>query len=381
MNLLVYVALWLGTLLGQSLPFPGPGGAVGAGPALTCSSNVNGYALGCPVVIDHTKVGSTSSTNFPMLFRGTYSYLATVANGGQVQSSSGYDIAFTSDSGCSSLLHWEQESWNATTGAVIYWVQIPTLLAGGNTAIYLCYGNSAITSFQGGARGVAWNDGYFQGVWHLGNGSTLSALDSTANGNNGTLEGSTPPGAGAGEIDGAATFNGSTAYIQVPAAVTTQAFTVSAWIKTSSFPSSNPEFIVCGDGLPTRILQFRLNYSTGYLSAIWFAPDAGILTGNVNLVDGNWHFVATTVVGGSEPGMCIYVDGAPNCGNATGTLANGTGQNWNIGAGGGQAGTGWFSGSIDEVRTAATSRSADWIKAEYNNQSSPSTFYSVATSH
>ncbi|MGA2475217.1 MAG: DUF2341 domain-containing protein [Terriglobia bacterium] len=348
--------------------------------ALVAPHALGQYSHSQTVMIDHTKVGSTNSTNFPMLFTGTYSYLATVANGGQVQSSSGYDIVFTSDSGCSSLLNWEQESWNGTTGAVIYWVQIPTLSAGSNTVIYLCYGNSAITSFQGGATGAAWNDGYFQGVWHLANGTTLSALDSTANGNNGTLEGSTPPGAGAGEIDGAATFNGSTAYIQVPAAVTTQAFTVSAWINTSSFPSSNPEFIVCGDGFPARLLQLRLNYSTGYLLAVWYAPGAGVLTGNVNLVDGNWHFVATTVIGGSSPGICIYVDGTPNCGDVTGTLANGTGQNWNIGSGGGDAGTGWFSGSIDEVRTAATNRSADWIKAEYNNQSSPSTFYCVGCS-
>jgi hypothetical protein len=30
---------------------------------------------------------------------------------------------------------------------------------------------------------------------------------------------------------------------------------------------------------------------------------------------------------------------------------------------------------LDEVRTSTTARSADWIKTVYNNQSSPSTFY------
>jgi hypothetical protein len=36
-------------------------------------------------------------------------------------------------------------------------------------------------------------------------------------------------------------------------------------------------------------------------------------------------------------------------------------------------------GRIDEVRISDVSRSADWIKTEYNNQFSPSTFYSVGT--
>lgn len=37
-----------------------------------------------------------------------------------------------------------------------------------------------------------------------------------------------------------------------------------------------------------------------------------------------------------------------------------------------------FNGSLDEARISAISRSADWIKTEYNNQSSPLTFYVVA---
>jgi hypothetical protein len=40
-----------------------------------------------------------------------------------------------------------------------------------------------------------------------------------------------------------------------------------------------------------------------------------------------------------------------------------TGNNWD----------GW----IDEVRISKIARSADWILAEYNNENSPSTFYSL----
>ena len=43
-----------------------------------------------------------------------------------------------------------------------------------------------------------------------------------------------------------------------------------------------------------------------------------------------------------------------------------------------------FKGLIDEVRLSASStpsgaRSADWIKTEYNNQNSPSTFHTVGS--
>src|SRR5439155_8372487 len=39
---------------------------------------------------------------------------------------------------------------------------------------------------------------------------------------------------------------------------------------------------------------------------------------------------------------------------------------------------GWFHGSMDELRVSSTNRSGDWITTEYNNQSSPSTFYSIS---
>ena len=38
----------------------------------------------------------------------------------------------------------------------------------------------------------------------------------------------------------------------------------------------------------------------------------------------------------------------------------------------------YFNGAVDEVRISTTDRSADWISTGYNNQSSPSTFYTLA---
>ena len=58
---------------------------------------------------------------------GTYSYLTTVANGGNVQNANGYDVIFTSDAGCATKLDHKVEGYTATTGAVNYWVRVPLL--------------------------------------------------------------------------------------------------------------------------------------------------------------------------------------------------------------------------------------------------------------
>jgi len=61
----------------------------------------NGYPYSRSITIDHTKVPNTDQSNFPVLISGTYSYLKTLANGGNVQNANGYDIIFAFDSICS----------------------------------------------------------------------------------------------------------------------------------------------------------------------------------------------------------------------------------------------------------------------------------------
>jgi len=57
------------------------------------------------------------------------------------------------------------------------------------------YGNTSAASQQNATS--TWDSNY-QGVWHLGNGTTLSAADSTGN-NNGTASSTT---AGRGKLTG-----------------------------------------------------------------------------------------------------------------------------------------------------------------------------------
>src|ERR1700730_14718862 len=88
------------------------------------------------IIVDHTKVsGSSSLNNFPMLFSVTDANLKTVGNGGSVGKSDGTDMLFTASDGVTKLNH-ELESYNASTGQVIAWVQLSSLSPTADTAIY-----------------------------------------------------------------------------------------------------------------------------------------------------------------------------------------------------------------------------------------------------
>ena len=136
-----------------------------AAPNVPAPPQGSGYAYRRTITTDHTKVPNTDQSNFPLLISGTYSYLATVSNGGNVQNANGYDVIFTSDAGCANRLDHEVETYSATTGGVNYWVRLPSLSHTNDTTIYMCYGNSAFTTDQSNKTGV-W-DNNFKALYHL----------------------------------------------------------------------------------------------------------------------------------------------------------------------------------------------------------------------
>jgi hypothetical protein len=318
------------------------------------------------LTVDHTKVGSSDSTNFPVLLSGTYTYLKTIANGGEVHNSSGYDIEFSSDSAGLTLLKWEVESYDPTTGIINVWVQVPAVSHTVDTVIYLHYGDTTISTFQGGSVGSVW-DSSFQGVYHLG---SLTA-DSTSNANTGTLS-SPAPTATTGQIDGAASFvEASSEYVSTGAALSplSTGFTYSAWVKATSFPNSyNSVFTRDGGGNYTA---FQIKSSGKLFLYTDVASYDG--SGSNTLAAGSWYHVVMTY--DSTAGLVGYVNGASDGTAAAGGTLNTTSRPSGIGQD--PANGRYWDGLIDEVRVSNAARSADWIKAEYNNQSSPSTFYSL----
>ena len=133
----------------------GGGGGVGA----------NGFTGKATITIDHTQCGTADTTSFPLLFNETIAGLKSTGNGGSVENANGYDIAFYSDSGLTTLMDFEIETWSATTGELVAWVRVPTLSHTVDTVLYLGYGKSSITTDQSNRTGV-W-DANFHAVYHL----------------------------------------------------------------------------------------------------------------------------------------------------------------------------------------------------------------------
>ncbi len=111
------------------------------------------------ITIAHGQVPNTDQTNFPVLMKGVYPYLATTSYGGHVQNANGYDIIFTSDSAGSNLLKWEMESYDPASGTVAIWVQVPTVSHTADTVFYMSYGSASVSTFQGNKNGT-WSANY-----------------------------------------------------------------------------------------------------------------------------------------------------------------------------------------------------------------------------
>lgn len=333
-------------------------------------TSFSSYNFTTPIIVNHGQVGGTE-TNFPVLVQTSNVIFSTAAAGHMLTA---YDLVYSTWSDCHYLLNWDTETVNNTGSAQMNtWVNVPSLSNATDTVFYACYGNAAITTYQG-ISSATWNSNY-AGVWHLPNGTTLTANDSTSNGNNGSLINGTS--ATSGQIDGAASMNnGSVQYISVGASTSLApaAITVSAWVNGNSFPDAY-------NAVVSRINTGTFNYwqyfikSNGTLAIYLYTPTTpqdydG--TGTHTLSTNTWYQVAFTY--DSVNGIQGYVNGSLD-GSAAQVGALDTTQS--ITAAIGQdtltAGRSW-NGSIDEVHISNTARTSDWMLTEFNSQNSPSTF-------
>lgn len=334
---------------------------------LLCSQAFGAYTWRRKITIDHTKVPSTQ-TNFPVGIAGVYSYLATVANGGKVTSSSGFDILFTSDLAGTLPLTCEQVFYSPTTGGIEYWLNIASLSSSSDTVIYMFYGNSSVTTTRCASPSTVW-DSHFKMVLHLPDGTTLSANDSTSNGNNGTIGGS--PAATAGSSDGGANFalaNNSN-FISTGFTMPTTNFTYSFFLSAQAVGGVNDRPFGASD-------YTGGTFGTGVVwslsSAIYviFRQGTNSGVGDINFAYGGSfigaHYVAVTM--DSTLGGQLHLDGSGIVStNATyKSITTGGNHAW-VGRDQNQNVSG-FQGWIDEVRISDIVRSADWLTTEFNNQ-------------
>ena len=318
------------------------------------------------LTVDHTKVSGNLS-GFPMLVSITDVELKSLANGGKVGKIDGTDIVFTAADGITKLNH-ELESYNASTGAVVAWVQIPALSSAADTALYLYYGNAAAADQQN-KTGV-WDSGY-RIVNHFQNTS-----DSTQYGNS-AIANSGATATAAGVAGSAYSLDGITGQLTIPYSPSWNgafsSYAVEFWIKPGVLPNYSGAVTMSGWSSAFNIwfmndgsMQLRMDTAGGYCAVYGAVP-----------LDNAYHQV---VLNYSSNQLNAFIDGVGRTypAGCTGNVALPALTDMTIGRFPGGAP---MQASFDELRiSAGTPRSQAWIVTGYNNQKSPSTFYSVGAS-
>jgi len=304
------------------------------------------------------------------MVQGTYTWLKDSLHGGPVQSTSGYDIIFTTDAAGTSPLACERAHWDGSTGDVQFWINVPSLTAGANYTFYVQYGNAAIITNQCIAANVWTPSGRYKGVYHMFE-TTGPYADSTSNANNST--GGTYPSATTGLFGTAQSFSsGSTNYIQFTNPVTTLASTItfSCWVKTSSSGATKGIASNSNSGIG---LDFYMT-STG-LAVAKFVGGGGTTTTSAAAINDNaWHYVAGNLL--NTGFLDVWVDGTPHSQTLFSGGDNAPG-NMYLGVLHGLAS--YFDGLIEEFRVSNVDPTVNWNLTEIHNQGDVTTFYTIGS--
>lgn len=321
---------------------------------------------------------SGTSTDFPVLISHTDADLQSTCQ------ADGDDIYFTDAAG-TTIPH-ELESYNGATGAIVAWVKVPSVSSSGNTDIYMVYGNATVGS-QANPTNV-WDSDY-RSVHHLREnpgGSAPQMQDSTSNGYNITTYGGMNAGNSVTGIMGnGVAFDGVDDYIApagTPGLGATSDISISCWAYMNAIGLGGTndgagDFLV--DRLPATNELSTLKFVTGNQFCYQTRFDNGTSLGGAvggTITTGQWRYVVG--VRDRTAGLFrLYVDGVQ-----VGTRADSGGNlthprpKWGLHS---TTNNNGINGIMDELRISGTARSADWIQTEYNNQSSPSTFYTIGS--
>jgi hypothetical protein len=343
-----------------------------------------GYNYYVPVTVKHgmvsTTLGNNNLTNFAVYVKlsgaqfksgGHIANSVSNVNGQTVPA----DLIFATSPACSTTTGaWEVASWDQTNGIIEAWVLNPSLSYSTDWSMYACYGNSSVTTFQGGSVGGAW-DSYFKGVYHFGTATSLSLNDSTSNAKTLTHPGSAIE-VGLGFAGGALTHETAGDPVTITTSVPGYPLTIESWYYPTNY-SNNPVLLALTAQSSWSSYFDTSNSSTtaGQVSAGCDAGTAYSLAGPTwtSAANNTWHHVAAVYP--SATSWSLIVDGVVYGPNTTscapsfdhldvGNLDYGNGNVYNT----------LFYDDLDEVRVSNTARSNDWIITEYNNIANQATY-------
>ena len=281
----------------------------------------------------------------------------------------GGDIVFAASDGVTELPY-QFEKYDNATGEIVAWVKVPEIFGTTDTKVYMYYGNATCEN-QEDAEAV-WTNGE-AAVWHLEETGVSSRFDSTVNNNDGSPFGGITNVAGM--IENGNICDGNDDYVNFGNAesLNRSYITVSAWInksETDTFANFLDQDI---SNEHQRHWQFRVDNSNkaGFIVFKSYT-DYKVLTGTSDVADGDWHFITGTWDGNT---VKLYVDGLLEDIEAySGTLEDILSELVKL-----CMREGYYSeGMVDEARIYDRAINAGNVYAQFVNQSTPSSFYSIS---
>ncbi|MEL7002006.1 MAG: DUF2341 domain-containing protein, partial [Bacteroidota bacterium] len=331
-----------------------------------------GYDFRNQITIQGSQVAG-AETDFPVLINISGANFTDNLEG-RVTSANGFDIVFTDTDGTTLLDH-ELVLYDEVTNVFTAWVKVS--LTGSDQNIFIYYGNTSTTTDQSVTS--TWSNG-FETVWHM---EDITITDASPNAISGTVQADiTVADEVTGQINGAINLDGGAddyiivgAFNNVPGAldITGSNITLSGWI---NYQGTNTEVSLMekSNGTSDNQVKYYLgvdnNDANGMQVRTATTSANGRQDGSTN-IQNTWRYIVMTYDGAN---MIGYLDGAVEVGPTarTGTLTTDATDDFYIGR---RNDNRRLDALVDELRVATVARSANWILTEYNNQSTPSTFY------
>ncbi len=312
-------------------------------------------------------------TDFPVMIKITGADFQSIED--DVTDADGDDIIFRLTLPGDQLDH-EIEVYDTTNDIMLAWVKVPNISSSSDTDIYMYYGNACISSSTQDAAGV-WSNGY-EAVYHLHD-DYLNSEGTSAR--NGTNNGSVHTSGYTGQIAEAADFE-YTDPDDVAIGdwtVSGNEITIQAWMKWDSRPS-NATLLDKSNGSGYVWNLSKSKTGVHHRLEGWIKTGDGTVQigGSTDLDAGTWYFVVLKYDGNTGvQRMDLRLNNtAYNNVTQTGNLDTSSSVNIKIGDNA-NGDDDPFDGVIDEVRISSAARSDAWLNTEYNNQSSPATFFTL----
>ncbi|HWR27590.1 MAG TPA: DUF2341 domain-containing protein, partial [Candidatus Thermoplasmatota archaeon] len=335
------------------------------------------------ITIDHTQV-TGDLVNFTVL-------LSTIDPDLIKAQTDGEDILFMNSTGAAIKLHHEIEVFNQATGALLAWVNIPSLSSVEDTALYLYYGNPNCVDQEYPEK--TWDSNYIL-VYHMNDLTTSIVKDSTTNNNGGTKKGANEPIQTIGKIGYAQYFDGVGDYITTNSAIAlgSNPWTYECWYKADSYGHSEDPYtdkyseistVQPSTSVPYLCIDISNRESKDRIRTYMDnVPSHGYSYTNAlaSPFDNNTRQI-TVVRDNANTDFKIYLNGATDytVAGAVDTSYSITTNKLRIGGSAYNPSRVCFEGFIDEIRVSKIVRSSQWISTSFNTQNNPEDFISIGT--